>query len=74
MTSVRGHFRPSALQRNSALFDHLVGAAQQQGRDIDADRFCGFEVDHHLEFDRLLDWQIGRQGAMHDLDDPAPPR
>ena len=32
------------------LFDHLIGAQQDRGRQLDADRLGGFEVDHHLKF------------------------
>jgi hypothetical protein len=36
------------------LFDHLVGALQQQQRHFKAKRFGGFEVDHQLVLGRCL--------------------
>ena len=31
------------------LFDHLVGAGEQRGRHLDAERLRGLEIDHQLE-------------------------
>src|SRR5215208_2009692 len=47
-------------------FDHLVGAQQKQLRDRQPDCLCGLEVDDHLEFCRLLDWQIRGLFASQD--------
>ena len=42
-----------------ASFHHLVGSHLQRERNGQADRHCGFEVDHQFEFCRLNDWQVG---------------
>src|SRR5215212_8866827 len=51
----------------AVLFDHLVGAGEQQWRDDDAKRLCGFQVYNQLEFVRLGDWQTGNLNAVKDL-------
>src|SRR5579872_335812 len=40
-------------------FDHLVGAREQRGRDCQAERLRGLEVDHKIKLGRLFDRQIG---------------
>ena len=39
-----------AASGTRAHLDHLVGAGEQRGRDIKAERVRGFEVNHHLKF------------------------
>jgi hypothetical protein len=41
------------------LFDHLVGAGQQRGRHIEAERFCSLEIDDKVELSWLHDRQVG---------------
>ena len=41
-------------QRAGTLLNHFVGGGQQHFRDGEAEGFGGFEVDHKLEFGRLL--------------------
>ena len=50
-----------------ALFDHLVGAREHSGRNGEAQRLRGFEVDDQLESCRLLDREIGWLGTLEDL-------
>jgi hypothetical protein len=38
---------------------HLVGASEECGRDIEAERFGGLEVHHQFELGRLFDRQVG---------------
>src|SRR5262245_37407452 len=66
--------------KKHSLFDHLVGAQHEAGRDLMADRLRGLEIDDQLEPRRLLDWQIRRLDAAQQLgelaahdDRPAPP-
>jgi hypothetical protein len=46
------------LAQFAVSFDHLVGARKQHGRNIEAKRPGGVEIDHQLEFGRLLHRQI----------------
>ena len=46
------------------LPDDLVGAGEHRGGYGKAERFRGLQVDHKLEFGRLVDWQIVRLGAL----------
>src|SRR6266481_2635555 len=45
--------------RLAHLFDHLVGAGEQQRRHVEADRLGGLEIYSQLELDRQLDRQVG---------------
>ena len=40
-------------------FGHLIGSIQHRLRIREADLLGGFEINHQLEFRRLLHWQIG---------------
>jgi hypothetical protein len=46
------------------LFDHLVSELLQLRSHVDPERSGGLEVDHQLEFGRLLHRQIGRLGPL----------
>src|SRR5258708_3199659 len=49
-----------SLRRHRGLsFDHLVGGSEQLARDGEAERLRGFEVEHQVEFRRLLDRDVG---------------
>src|SRR6266480_6349691 len=49
------------------LFNYLVRAHQHHRRHVEAERLGGLEVDHQLEFGRLLHRQIGRLGTLQYL-------
>src|SRR5215469_5795615 len=58
-----------AARRQLLSFDDLVGAQQNRLRDRQAERLGGLEIDHQLEFGRLLDRKIGGLGDFEDLSD-----
>jgi hypothetical protein len=54
--------KTETLARNKwrfILFDDLVSAGEQGRRHVDAQLLRCLEVDHQLEFGRLLDRQVG---------------
>src|SRR5262245_46012294 len=48
------------------LFDHLISACQQRGRDRQAERLGRLEVDDEVELVDLLDRQVPGVGAEKD--------
>jgi hypothetical protein len=56
----------------AASFDHLVGARDNRGRDVEAKRFGGFLVDDKLELGGLQDRQIRGLGTAENLTDINP--
>ena len=48
------------------LFDHIVGAGEQQRWHGEIQRLGGLEVDHQLELDRGLDGKLARLRAFED--------
>ena len=50
-----GHQETRAPQKNTPLFDDLVGAGEQRQWDSEAERLGGFHVDDQLDFRCLLD-------------------
>src|SRR5262249_53732827 len=55
-------FEPPSL--TSTSLDHLVGAQQDRGRDIEAKRLGGLEIDRQHDLCRKLDWQIASLGTF----------
>src|ERR1700738_230452 len=53
-----------ALQQTELSVDDFVGEREERGRDGEAERLGGLEVDHQLERDRLHDGKIGSLGAF----------
>src|SRR5262249_1361447 len=51
-------------QQSNPLFDHLVGAGEQRGWHLEAERLGGIEIDHELELGQLDDRQVGRLLAL----------
>src|SRR5262249_29632918 len=54
-------------RKSLRLFDHLVGAGEQDRWQVDTNRFGGLDVDDERELGRLLDRQVGRLGALENL-------
>src|SRR5262249_41521948 len=59
--SIRCHSWTSAR-----LFDHLVGAPEQRGRQAEPERLARLEIDHQLKFDRKLNRKLARLFALED--------
>src|SRR3954453_4344965 len=55
-----------AAQQRPSLFDHLVGAAEQRGRQLEPERLSRFEINYQLEFDRKLHRKLARLLALED--------
>jgi hypothetical protein len=50
-----------------ALLDHVIRPLQERRRDREVEGLGGPGVDHEVELRGLLDWQVGRLGAIQDL-------
>src|SRR6188768_1466807 len=48
------------------LLNHLIGARQQRWRNLEPQRLRGAQVDHEIEFRRLLDSEFARLGSSED--------
>src|SRR5215216_3216682 len=56
-------------ERNSVTrsVNHVVGPQEDRWREGEAEKLCGFGVDHQFEFRGLLDGQIGGLGSLQKL-------
>ena len=54
----------SAQEGGKRLFDHLVGAGEDQGREGKTQSFRGLHIDDQLELGRADEGQIGRLFAL----------
>jgi hypothetical protein len=56
-----GAARPKSANKRyrNALFNHLIGTAQQRLGNCKAQRLGRLEIDDHLDFRGPLDWQVG---------------
>jgi hypothetical protein len=54
--------RRAAEQRDEVA--HLVGARGEPGRHVGPKCFGGLQVDQEFELGSLIDWQVGRRGAI----------
>src|ERR1700685_1660053 len=51
------------------LLDHLVSASEERWGNRQPKCISSLEIDHKLEFGRLLDWQVGGLGTAQQLDE-----
>ena len=56
------------------LFDHLVGASEQNRRHLQPYRLGRLQIDHKLELGRLLHWKISGPGSFEKAIDVYPRR
>ena len=66
-----GQLQTPALQQTPPLFNDLVGGGEQIGRDRNAERLGGLEIDHHFVLGQRLHRQVGRLLALEDAIDIA---
>src|SRR5437016_14133112 len=51
-------------QQHSCSFDYLVGAGEQGGRHLEAERLGGRDIDDKIKAGRLQDGKVGRLFAL----------
>src|SRR5204863_9433173 len=54
---------------SSRSLDHLVGAGEHRGGEVQAERLGGFQIDDQLVLGGLLNRQVGGLGALKNLVD-----
>src|SRR5262249_27068656 len=57
------------VEGRASLLDHLVGARDNRGGNLQAECFRGLEVDHQVELSRLQHRQVGRLRAFENPTD-----
>ena len=55
------------IRKSTDLFNHLVGERQQGRGHDDAERLCGFLIDHQNELARLLNGEIAGLGTTQNF-------
>ena len=55
------------LQKAWNSLNQLVSLCDEERRHFETKRFGGLEIDHQLEFCRLLHGEVGGLGALQDL-------
>src|SRR6516165_8694447 len=56
-----------APQQTARLFDHFVGATEQRRWEGQTECLGRLQVDDECNFCHLLNWQVGRSGALENL-------
>src|SRR5215470_9912151 len=54
------------MQHRLVSLDDLVGAREDQGRDLQAQSLGGLQIDDELEFGRLINRDVARFGPFED--------
>src|SRR5262249_27101304 len=60
---------PAARWTRRRPIEYLLGPGEPGGRDGEAERLSGEQIDDEIEFCRLLDWDVGRLGPTQNLVD-----
>jgi len=63
----KGQNPTHAVQQRVVSFDHFIGAAEQRCWDGQTECLGGLQVDDERNFCQLLNWQVGRSGALENL-------
>jgi hypothetical protein len=66
MCSAQADVRFVPIADIRVLFDHLVGSDDESRRHCQAERLCGFQVNHQFEFDGGLHRQVSGLLAFKD--------
>jgi hypothetical protein len=71
LSNLTAERRPARLRQGGFLFDYLVGAGEQCGRQFKVKQLRSLEVDYQLIFGRLLHGQLGWLGPSFSCFDSA---
>jgi len=58
-------------EQHSCSFDYLVGAGEQRGRNVEAERPCGLDIDEEVVLGGRLHRKVSRLLALEDAIDVA---